>query len=49
MIFGKVRWNVPGWPERKTQAHGGIRDFSRISTTGNGVVKKVCACAPEAV
>lgn len=28
--------------------HDGVRIFSRIATTGNGVVKKVRACPPEA-
>lgn len=45
-FLGRFR-NSPGWPERKTEACG-VRIFSRISTTGNGVVKKVRACAPEA-
>ncbi len=44
-------WEGSGTPRdgrRGKLKHGGIRIFSRISTTGNGVVKKVRACAPEA-
>ncbi len=38
--FWEGSGNDLGWPERKTK-HGEDQDFSRISTTGNGVGKKV--------
>ena len=44
-------WEGSGTPRdgrRGKLKHDGVRIFSRISTTGNGVVKKVRACAPEA-
>ncbi|WP_222863457.1 hypothetical protein, partial [Klebsiella grimontii] len=44
-------WEGSGTPRdgrRGKLKHGRIRIFSRISTTGNGVVKKARACAPEA-
>ncbi len=44
-------WEGSGTPRddrRGKLKHGGIRIFSRISTTGNRVVKKVRACVPEA-
>ena len=44
-------WEGSGTPRdgrRGKLKHDGVRIFSRISTTGNGVVKKVRACTPEA-
>lgn len=44
-------WEGSGTPRdgrRGKLKHGRIRIFSRISTTGNRMVKKVRACAPEA-
>lgn len=44
-------WEGSGTPRNDRRGklkHDAVRIFSRISTTGNGVVKKVRACAPEA-
>jgi hypothetical protein len=43
-------WEGSGTPRdgrRGKRKHDGVRIFSRISTTGNRMVKKVRACAPE--